>query len=181
MSPYELLYIIPATLTDDEVGSAENKVAALLAKHGATVSSTRRLGKFRLAYPIKTERHGHYVMVLFQAERPAIAKLEEGLRITPEVIRHLIVKLEDAEAEQKFDLVQFAEVNIEAREERPRRRERAPSKETATKTADLKAGVAALEAGAEAVPPATETAGALSSEELEKKIESALSQDSQSA
>jgi ribosomal protein S6 len=55
-SRYELLYIIPTTFTDEEVGTVEQKIAALFTKVGATIDSTRRLGKFRLAYTIKTQR-----------------------------------------------------------------------------------------------------------------------------
>ena len=49
MQRYELLYIIPATLTDEDVGTAETAVKAVLEKNGATIESVTRLGKFRLA------------------------------------------------------------------------------------------------------------------------------------
>jgi len=172
---YELLYIIPATLTDEEVGGVETKVATVFTKVGASVESTRRLGKFRLAYPIKSQRHGHYVMVLFTAEPATMAKLDENLRLQSDVLRHLIVSAEEG-GEQKFDLVQFTEVNVE---DRPRRREKTEEKKE-DRSEDLRSGVAALEKGkAEEIStspaPTTET---VSAEELEKKIELALSDDS---
>ena len=160
---YELLYIIPTTFTDEEVGTVETKVAGLLTKVGATVESTKRLGKLRFAYPIEGERHGHYVLVIFSAERSAIAKLEELLRISSEVLRHLILRADEAGSDQKFDLVQFTEVNIEAKEDR-RRRERAQQKDVSVKEA-----VGATKPTSAAAP--------ISSEELEQKIETALSED----
>lgn len=120
MNRYELLYIIPTSFTDDEVGTIENKVSALLTKYQATVESTRRLGKFRLAYAINHQRHGHYVMVIFTAEPAAMAKIDENLRIMTEPLRHLITRLEE-EGEQKFDLVQFVEVNVDNKEDRRRK------------------------------------------------------------
>ena len=150
---YELLYILPTTLTDEEVGGQEAKIGSLLTRLGATIESTKRLGKFRLAYPIKHQRHGHYVMVMFSAEPAALAKIDENLRITPEM--------------------------VEGRDER-RRRERREGEEP------LREGVAKPEeraAASSATPTKVEEAGpvalkqALTSEELDKKIESALSED----
>jgi small subunit ribosomal protein S6 len=144
---YELLYILPTTLTDDEVGGIESKVNATLTKVGAVIESTKRLGKFKLAYPIKGQRHGHYVLVFFTAETSTVTKIDELLRIMPEMVRHLTLRADEA-GEQKFDLVQFAEIVVEGGREERRRRERAAEKEEAKKT-----------------------------EEAPKKIESALSDD----
>lgn len=119
---YELLYIIPTSFTDDEVGGVETKVAGLLAKVGVTPESTQRLGKLRFAYPIKNERHGHYILVMFTADPSAVAKLDEQLRITPDVLRYMILSAEEAGSDQKFEMVQFAEVDLNNKEDRPRRR-----------------------------------------------------------
>lgn len=165
---YELLYIIPATYTDEEIGTVEGSVKALLEKNGATILSTSRLGKFRFAYPIKHLRHGQYVLVKFSAESRSLGAIETALRIAPEVLRHLTLSAEEAGGD-KFELVQFTEVNIDAKEDRPRRRREEPGRETSR--ADIKSGVAALEGAKEEVKaPAAEISG----EELEKKIESAL-------
>ena len=175
---YELLYIIPTTFTDEEAGTVETKVSGLLTKVGATTESTKRLGKLRLAYPIENQRHGYYVLVMFTAEKSAIAKLEENLRITSEVLRHLILRADEAGSNQKFDLVQFTEVNVETKDDRPRRRDnKVMTKEDAKEEGkDIKSTAAALhDGGTEKVVP---TVGKeMSSEELEKKIASALSAD----
>jgi len=173
---YELLYILPTTLTDDEVGAQEVKLNGLLTKLGATVESTKRLGKFRLAYPIKKQRHGHYVMVMFTAETSAIAKIEENLRITPEVVRHIILRADEAGSDQKFELIQYTEVVVEGRDDRRRREksEKEEGKEGAAKPEDKPA---AEEPKAAEQPAATTDKKALSSEELDLKIESALSED----
>ncbi len=165
---YELLYIIPSTLTDDEVGGVETKVAAVLTKFGAQIESTKRLGKFRFAYPIDRQRHGHYVLVLFVSEASALAKIEENLRITADVLRHLVLRADEAGQDEKYELVQFTEINVDLKDDRaPRRREKAP--EDAPKE-ETKVGVE--NKGSEVVLKEE-----ISSEELEKKIETALSED----
>lgn len=165
---YELLYIIPTTFTDEEVGNVEQKITALLEKIGASIESTQRLGKLRFAYPIKKQRHGHYVLVYFTLDRLKLAKIEENLRITPEVLRHLIVRVE-GEA-PKFNLVPYEEVNIEAKEENARRRKMEAKKKAEEDSAQTeKAPADSTEAG-EAKPK-------LSEEEVEKTIASALKED----
>ena len=173
---YELLYIIPTTFTDEEAGTIETRLNGLLAKLGANVEATRRLGKLRFAYPINKQRHGYYVLVTFAAPATALAKIEENLRIQTDVLRHITVKLEDS-GEQKFDLVPFTEVNVETKDERARRRS-SEAKEGSSdeKKEELKSAVAAIE-GAEKKEEAA--APQVTSEELEKKIESALSGDAQ--
>lgn len=166
---YELLTIIPATLTDEDVGSVETAVKALLEKYGATVESMSRLGKFRLAYPIKQVRHGHYVLGYFTAETGSLSKIEEALRIAPNVLRHLTLRADEAGGD-KFDLVQFQEINLDNKETPGERRHAARAERKPGE--DIKSGVAAIEgATAEAKVPA---AAPLSDEEINKKIDAAI-------
>ena len=175
MREYELLYIIPATYTDEEIGTVEGTVKAILEKNGAAILTATRLGKFRLTYPIKHVRHGHYVLVRMTAASLAVAAIDEALRISPEVLRHLLLKADEAGGE-KFELVQFAEVDVGAKDDRPRRRREEDRTERKKVMTDIKSGVAALEGGLKKEEGATaETAPKeISDEELEKKIESAL-------
>ena len=173
MTRYELLYIIPTSFTDDEVGPVETKVGEVLTKYQANVESTRRLGKFKLAYPIKHQRHGHYVMVLFTAERPMMAKIDEQLRITDEVLRHLILRTDEAGSDAKFDLVQFTEVVVEGRDDR--RRGMASRPTDAKPGEEIKAGAAAIEGAKDG----EEKKDAISAEDVDKKIDAALKEDSQ--
>ncbi len=162
---YELLYIIPATFTDDEIGTVEGTVKALLEKNGASITKSDRLGKLRFAYPIKNVRHGHYILIRLNADTQAVKAIDMSLRISSEVLRHLIVKADEV-GDGKFDMIQFVEVNLDNKEDRPRKRS---SSETSEKK-EMHSGVAALEAGLET--PEKEVA--LTDEEVDKKIESAL-------
>lgn len=174
---YELLYLIPARLTDEEAGAVETKVSAVLTKYGATVESVKRLGKLRLAYPIKREHYGYYVLVHFSSETNALAKIEEALRITADVMRFLVLHADEVGMDQKYDLVEFAEVNIETKEDRARRRDRREMKPKDHMAEGLKEGVAAMAAEPE---PFSTPKPTMSIEELEKKIETALSEDVES-
>jgi small subunit ribosomal protein S6 len=177
---YELLYIVPTTYTDEDVGTVEGNVKALLEKYGASVIETKRLGKFRFAYPIKKQRHGHYVLVRLETEPKTVAKIDEGLRISNEVLRHLILRADEVGGE-KFDIVQFTEVNVDMKDDRPRRRrEEKSGEEKAKSTEELKTGVAAIE-GKEEKSEVAPTEVALSDEELDKKLNAALEGDAKEA
>jgi len=171
---YEVLYIIPATFTDEDVGNVEGNVKALLEKHGATIDSTTRLGKFRFAYPIKHVRHGHYVRMRITADTSSVAAIDAALRISNEVLRYLILRAEEAGGE-KFDFVQFTEVSLDTRpdghrsDDRMRRR----TPESVRVPAEIASGsIATLEAANE--PVASAPVPEISAEELEKKINAAL-------
>lgn len=171
MTQYELLYIISANFTDEDAGKIELTVKALLEKYNATVDSTSRLGKFRFAYPIKNIRHGNYVLVRFSSEGSAVQKIDEALRISTEVLRHLILRADEAGGE-KFDLVQFTEVNLDNKETDDRSRRKRDEKGEERKE-EIKSGVAALEGETEGETKEADIKK-LSVEELEKKIDSAL-------
>lgn len=171
-SRYELLYIIPTSFTDEEVGTVEQKISGLFTKVGATIESSRRLGKFRFAYVIKKQRHGHYQLVMFTAEHGTVAKLEELLRITPEVLRHLIVSAPEGGEEAKFDLVQFNEIVVEGGREDRRRREKAGEAKDEAKE-ESKDGAAA----AEEKEAKDDSSAAMSDADVDAKIDSALNPD----
>jgi small subunit ribosomal protein S6 len=168
---YELLYIIPATVVETEVGGVETKISNLITKYGASVQLTKRLGKLHLAYQIKKQRYGYYVAVVFTAEPSSVAKIEENLRISNDILRHLITSSDKSVEEQKFDLVQFVEVNVE--EERARRREKAEDKGEGKDKEDGK------EESKDEKAKDSDKAG--SAEDLDKKIDAAAEGDQKTA
>lgn len=176
MNEYELMYIVPTTFTEEELGTVESHVAELLQKHGATLERSARLGRLRFAYPIRHERFGHYVLARFKAERGALGPINEGLRLNQkEIVRHLIVHGEDVASDGKFNLVQFQEVLVEGGDRRRKpapRVERLTAEEKERGKEQIKEGVAALEEGKTEAPEAE--VKPISAEDLEKKIDAAL-------
>jgi len=178
MNDYELMYIVPTSYTDEELGTIEKNVAEIFTKFQATITKTVRLGKLRFAYPIKHEQYGHYILVRFQAEPASVASINEGLRMNQkEVLRHIIVTAEDV-AEEVYNLVQFQEVHVDMtdRRRRPAQKTEKSSEDKEKREKELKEGVAAIEEGApmEDKKPEQEGIETLSAEDLQKKIDEAL-------
>jgi len=91
MEKYELLYIIPAKYTDAEIASLMEKINGIVVGAGATVAETHNLGKRKLAYPIDHVRQGNYILAYLEADKSVIAKLNDVLRLSIDILRHIIV------------------------------------------------------------------------------------------
>ncbi len=89
---YELMYIIRPNVPEDEFNAATERVDAMIGGLGGQVSDKQSWGKRRLAYPIARFEDGYYVVTKFQIAPSQTAELEEQLRISDEVIRHIIVQ-----------------------------------------------------------------------------------------
>ena len=95
MRDYEALYIVRADLEDDKVQDIVKRVNTLIEKAGGSVERTNVWGKRRLAYEVKHQKEGSYVLQDFQIGPDGIPQLEAQLKITEEVLRHLIVRKPD--------------------------------------------------------------------------------------
>ncbi|HAY61893.1 MAG: 30S ribosomal protein S6 [Acidaminococcaceae bacterium] len=93
MRAYEVMYIIkPAE--DEVIDGVVAKFEKLLTNNGAAIEKTDRWGKRKLAYLIDDLAEGYYVLVDFSAEPAAVKELDRVMKITDEVMRHMIVKKE---------------------------------------------------------------------------------------
>ena len=92
---YELLLILSPEIAEDELESRVDKIRQLITARGGEVSSTEPWGKRKLAYPIEHFMEGHYVLIKFSFEPTLCTELEAGLRISEEIIRHLLINLDE--------------------------------------------------------------------------------------
>lgn len=91
MNSYESIIIINSNLEEAVIKSTIEKVTDLIAKHGK-VESTEEWGKKKLAYPIKKQNEGYYVLISFNSNPDFIDELERVYNITDEIIKHIVVK-----------------------------------------------------------------------------------------
>lgn len=89
---YELLYIVPIKYLDDELQKISQMINGLIVKFNGKVTSEKNLGKQRLAYPIKQIHQGTYIAVECDMETGDAKSFDAQLKLTPEVLRHLIIK-----------------------------------------------------------------------------------------
>ena len=92
MRDYEVLYIVRADLDDEKVQDAVKRVNTLIQRSGGAPERTNLWGKRKLAYEVKHQKEGAYVLQDFQLDPNRVPELEAGLKISEEVLRHLIVR-----------------------------------------------------------------------------------------
>ncbi|MHB9038109.1 MAG: 30S ribosomal protein S6 [Armatimonadota bacterium] len=91
---YETLYIVDANLADDQINPIIAKYSTLVTDQGGEVQAHAKWDKRRLAYEIKGRREGTYILMYFTGE-PAVEKeLDRVFRISDEIIRHIILRVE---------------------------------------------------------------------------------------
>lgn len=95
MRKYELMYIIKPNLEEEAVKAVIERFQGIATDNGAEIESLKEMGKKRLAYEIDKLREGYYVLMNIVSNSEAVSELERLLKINEDVIRYLIVKIED--------------------------------------------------------------------------------------
>jgi len=91
MNKYETIFIINSNLEESAIKGVIEKFSNLINTNGK-VESVDEWGKKKLAYPMKKQTEGYYVLINFEADPSEIAELERIYRITDEVIKFIVVK-----------------------------------------------------------------------------------------
>ena len=89
---YEVVVILNPEIGDDVVGESLERLNQNITNRGGEVVDVNHWGRRRLAYPIKRHLEGNYVVSQIKLDPGQVPDLESSLRISEEVIRHLIVK-----------------------------------------------------------------------------------------
>src|ERR1700680_4105936 len=110
---YEVLYIVRADLDDEKVQDAVKRVNTLIERSGGTVERTNLWGKRKLAYEVKHQKEGAYVLQDFRIDPQRIPELEAALKITEEVHRRLLARKPEKAAPVPAVVPPRAEVVLE--------------------------------------------------------------------
>ena len=95
MRDYELVVIISPEVAEEQINTTLEKVSRFIAEKGGSVTEVNRWGRRKLAYPIKRSMEGVYVLTRFKAEPKSTAELEANLKLSEEVLRHLLVRVDE--------------------------------------------------------------------------------------
>ncbi|MEO6596896.1 MAG: 30S ribosomal protein S6 [Planctomycetota bacterium] len=87
----------------------KDAMSALLAKHGAKVLSSRRWEERRLAYTIKGQQRGTYLLVYFSADTQTITAVRRDLAFNEQLLRYMLIDCPEVpetayEPEADFDI-----------------------------------------------------------------------------
>jgi len=94
MNKYESVVIINPNLEAESIKALIEKFSNLINTDGKVVS-VEELGKKKLAYEIKKQKEGYYIIFKFEANPALISELERNYRITDAVMKDIVIKEEE--------------------------------------------------------------------------------------
>jgi len=94
MNKYETVFIINPNVETDGVKSLIEKFSNVINNDGK-VESVEEMGKRKLAYEIKKNSEGIYVLINFEANPGLIKELERIYRITDDVMKFIVVRKDE--------------------------------------------------------------------------------------
>ncbi len=87
--------IISPDVAEEDVPVTIDKVNEFITSRGGEVTQVDRWGKRKLAYPINRFREGNYVISRFKSQPGMTAELEANLKISENILRHMLIRLDD--------------------------------------------------------------------------------------
>ncbi len=112
---YELMMIISPEANEVEIDAAGARVAGFITDRGGLVYEQDIWGLRRLAYPIQKFHEGNYVLTRFALEPGDVIELDNSLKASDDVMRHLTMRLDKSVKVE----VPEPEAEVAAEEEAP--------------------------------------------------------------
>ena len=98
MIKYESMYILKPDMEEEKKDALVKRFSDIVEKSGGKVEKIDEWGNKRLAYPIQYINDGYYVLMTFEADPALPAELERNYKIADDVLRYIVINLEDQKA-----------------------------------------------------------------------------------
>src|SRR5687767_13779764 len=92
---YELVYIVTPEATEQEVADLHTQIEQIVQRYNGTFDKTENWGRRKLAYVVGKHREGTYVVETISGSGELMKEIDRRLRVIDQVIRHLIVRVDD--------------------------------------------------------------------------------------
>jgi len=93
--------VLSPEVGDDGFSSSVERISTFIQGNGGAIKNVDSWGKRRLAYPIRRHLDAYYAVTHFSAEPQAIRPLETNLDLAEDVLRHLVVRVEEPKVQEK--------------------------------------------------------------------------------
>jgi small subunit ribosomal protein S6 len=112
MRRYETLFIVTPDSSDEELQAVADKFKGVITGMNGKVAAYDEQGKKSLAYNIKKQSKGYYVLLDYLGHADVVAELERNMRLDDRILKYLTVKLAD----------QVDPATVEAEKPKPRKK-----------------------------------------------------------
>ena len=92
---YELIYILPADTTEQQVAELHEQIEAVVSRMHGQIEKTENWGRRRLAYEIAHQKEGVYVLQVINGTGELMKELDRRLRVMDIVIRQMTVRVDE--------------------------------------------------------------------------------------
>ncbi len=93
---YEMMFIVKPNLEEANIKKVGESMKTLVEEKGAKVVDFKDMGQRELAYEIKGYKNGYYFLIVVESnDDAAVKEFDRVALISEDIIRHLVVKVED--------------------------------------------------------------------------------------
>ena len=96
MKRYETLFIVQSELSSDDITAIIDRYSKIITDMKGTILKVERWGKRKLAYLIRKQSRGFYILIDFAGKREIVAEVERILKFDDKVLKYMSVKLADS-------------------------------------------------------------------------------------
>jgi small subunit ribosomal protein S6 len=95
MTKYEHVFLARQDITAQQVTGLTATFKTVIEENGGAIGKTEYWGVKSLAYKIKKNRKAHYTFFNIEAPHAAVAEMERQMRISPDIIRFLTIRVDE--------------------------------------------------------------------------------------
>lgn len=99
MAFYESVFIARQDISASQVEQLGDELAQVVQDQGGAVAKREYWGLKNLAYRMKKNRKGHYVLFSLEAPAAAVAELERVMRYNEDILRYLTIRVPELDPE----------------------------------------------------------------------------------
>jgi len=91
---YEALFLVEPTLATREWSKVTDEIDRIVKRNGANVIQVTKWGERKLAYPVKRNNRGTFVLAYFASPEKAVAKIRADFVLSEIVLRSIVTRHE---------------------------------------------------------------------------------------
>ncbi|MDD3181917.1 MAG: 30S ribosomal protein S6 [Alphaproteobacteria bacterium] len=97
MPYYESVFIARQDIPTTQVEALTTSFSEIITANGGKITKTEQWGLRNLAYRIRKNKKGHYVLLNIDAPSAAVMEMERNMRLHEDVLRFMTIKVEELE------------------------------------------------------------------------------------
>lgn len=95
MAKYEMMFIARTDIPEEEIDKLNAQMESVVSGAGGKTEKVTKMGRRRLAYRVKKQREGLYILFNFEGNGDTVREFERRLKVTDSVIKYLTVRVDE--------------------------------------------------------------------------------------